>query len=559
MELRGLNACLLFACVSAAGALAQNRYTDTILVANDPAYAPLRFVDPLLGNGWGLALRPPGAGGHFWISNFNTGTTTTYVGDVTGPNGFTPLYQDSLTVVNIPVAGTIRLDRPVAPVPQPTGQVYNYSTTDFVVSGEGVTGASKFIFVTGEGTISGWTEVRDAQGVLHRQTSAVLTVDQSQDYDDDRLRFTGCAVTDFASDNRLFVTNLTENRVEVYDSAWQRLSIPVDRFRFPGQIADGFRPWNIQYFHTGANGEGRLWVVYIKLDDPWEEDPAFGAVAEFDLDGNFIRRFTTSLDTDPFADSELRGPWGLAIAPSSFGSLAGKMLVSNFSDGTIAAFDLASGAFSDFVRGDDGSPLIVDGIWGIAFGNGVGLGDSNALYYAAGPNSEQDGTFGTIRHTPTTCGRFVQQPTDANLCSGETVTISIDANGPARFSVYWRMNGAVIHDGTTPDGSLISGANSSTLLIMNAASSDSGSYTAALSNACGDVVSRAANVVVAPRPRGDLDLDGDVDLSDLATLLANFGEADGATRTHGDLDLDGDVDLSDLSALLATFGERCGQ
>src|SRR6185295_3375543 len=116
-----------------ATALAQNGYTNTVLVANSASYEPLFGVDPLLGNGWGIAIRPPGAGGHFWISNANTGTTTTYQGDVHGPAGFVPLHQDSLTSVNIGAGAGVRVDgRPVVDTPQPTGQVFNHSTTDFV-------------------------------------------------------------------------------------------------------------------------------------------------------------------------------------------------------------------------------------------------------------------------------------------------------------------------------------------------------------------------------------------------------------------------------------------
>ncbi|MFA6045149.1 MAG: TIGR03118 family protein, partial [Phycisphaerales bacterium] len=407
------------------------QYTQTVLVANDPIYQPTILVDPLLQNGWGLALRPPGAGGHFWISNFGSGTTTTYVGDVHTPAGFLPLQQDSLKVVGIALGSGVRVDgRPVADPPQPTGQVYNYSTSDFVVSGEGITGASKFIFVTGEGTISGWTEQTDSQGVLHRQTVSVIKVDQSPLFDDDRLRYTGCAVTDYPSGNFLYVTNYIEDVVEVYDHLWQRQTLPSGAFTYPGEPQD-YKPFNIQYFRSGPNGEGRLWVAYAQAGDPWEQEANQGAVAEFDLEGNFIRRLLISPDFDGFADSELKNPWGLAFAPANFGPMSGMLLVANFGDGTIAAFDPATMRFVDYLRDDNGEPLIVDGIWGMVVGNGVRLGDSNAIYFAAGPNSEIDGTFGTIRLTSATCPVIATQPVaSVETCVGGDAHVSVSAPGP---------------------------------------------------------------------------------------------------------------------------------
>jgi uncharacterized protein (TIGR03118 family) len=220
------------AAISAAvpmGAWAQNAYTSTTLVANDASLNPLNLVDPLLINGWGLAIRPPGAGGHFWISNAGSGTTTVYVGDVHDASGrFTPLFQDDLAVVNFALGSHLQVDgTPIAPIPLATGQVFNHSSTDFVVSGEGLTAAAKFIFVTGEGTISGWTERRDAQGVMQRQTTTVNTVDNSVQYDaNDALVYTGCAVTEDAANNRLYVTNFLSGEAARADL---RGAIPLPR------------------------------------------------------------------------------------------------------------------------------------------------------------------------------------------------------------------------------------------------------------------------------------------------------------------------------------------
>jgi uncharacterized protein (TIGR03118 family) len=100
-----------------------------------------------------------------------------------------------------------------------------------------------------------------------------------------------------------------------------------------------------------------------------------------------------------FSDrGRLNSPWGLAIAPENFGPVAGSLLVGNFGDGTIAAFDLSSGQFRDYLCDDTGKLIQIDGLWGLVFGNGVSLGDSDSLYFTAGPNGEQDGIFGRLRY-----------------------------------------------------------------------------------------------------------------------------------------------------------------
>lgn len=539
------------------------QYTMTNLVANDPVYQPLNLIDPLLSNGWGLALRPPGAGGHFWISNTNTGTTTTHVGDVHTPGGFVPLHQDALRVVRIAVGAGERLGRPTSETPQPTGQVYNYSTSDFVVSGEGITAASKFIFVTAEGTISGWTEATDpGTGVLRRQTVSVIKVDQSQEFDDERLRFTGCAVTDFASGNRLYAANWTAERVEVYDHLWQPVTLPVDRFRYPDQ-PEGYRPWNVQYLHTGPLHEGRIWVTYNLVDDPWEELPNFGAVAEFDLDGNFIRRLWTSTDFDSFADMELRDPWGLALAPANFGPMSNKLLIANFGDGTIAAYDLESGLFVDFLRDVNGNVLIVDGVWGITFGNGVALGDANALYFAAGPNGEEDGTFGTLRYFADTCPSIRQQPAPVAACAGQNATLTVDAVGPAWFSYQWRRNGVALNDGAVVGGATVAGVHTATLALTGVHVDDAGAFDVVLSNDCGTVTSAAAMLAVSVP--SDANCDGLVNNFDIDAFVAAVVQGHAAWQSAHSCDFfcandanhDGAVNNFDIDAFVECILNGC--
>lgn len=532
------------------------QYTNTVLVANDPIYQPTIQVDFLLQNPWGMAIRPPGAGGHFWLSNFGSGTTTTYIGDVHTPTGFLPLYQDSLKVVGIELGSGIRDDgRPRADPAQPTGQVYNYSTTDFVVSGQGITAASKFIFVTGEGTISGWTERTDEQGVLRRQFRSVITIDQSSQYDDDRLRYTGCAITDYPSNNRLYVTNWIENRVEVYDHLWQPVATQPGAFTYPGQGGD-YYPFNIQYFRTGPNGEGRLWVAYAQADDPWEQHATTGAVAEFDLDGTFIRRLVISPDTDGFADSELRNPWGLAIAPANFGPLSNTMLVANFGDGTIAGFDLTTMQFVDFLRDNAGEPIIVDGIWGMTFGNGVRLGDLDALYYAAGPNSEIDGTFGSIRLTSTLCPVIATQPAPlTQACPGDSVTLTIAAPGPAAQTYQWERLQAdqwlPLTDGPVEGVGIVGGSTSPHLTL--AAAVASATLRCTLSTPCGSLSSDISQLSITPcgpACNPDMNADGVTDQGDVDFLVNVIAGADNPANIDTDFNHDGVSDQGDIDALV---------
>src|SRR5262249_3118848 len=117
--------------------------------------------------------------------------------------------------------------------------------------------------------------------------------------------------------------------------------------------------------------------------------PGNGHVVVYDLDGRVVQEFADS--------GRLNSPWGLAIAPRNFGPFGGSLLVGNFGDGTIAAFDVATGTFLDYLRVDSARPLVIDRLWGLPFGNGVSLGDSDSLYFTAGPNEEQDGVFGRLR------------------------------------------------------------------------------------------------------------------------------------------------------------------
>ena len=155
-------------------------------------------------------------------------------------------------------------------------------------------------------------------------------------------------------------------------------------------MPDQYSPYNIQLL-----GE-QLYVAYAAVDLNAEETardapgPGVGHMVAYDLDGHIVRELADA--------GRLNSPWGMAIAPENFGPLSGSLLVGNFGDGTVAGFDPSTGQFKDYMRDPAGKRIVIDKLWGLAFGNGVSLGDTDSLYFTAGPNLEQDGVFGRLRH-----------------------------------------------------------------------------------------------------------------------------------------------------------------
>jgi len=380
-----------------------NVYVEKILVANRPGLAPGALIDPHLINPWGIALRPPGAGGHIWISNAGNLSTSTFIGDANG----VPLHQDGLKIVYLK-SPLISYEDGLANV---TGQVYNAASdfsdqpVEFPVAGPAsnlssgspvpigtISGSAKFVFVTTEGTIHAWRS-----STAQSMDAAVIVKDYS-DHGPDQIRslphlpaFTGVAMsTNAKAPNRLYVTDFQNSTIRVLDNRWNDMTAKVS-FQRPARMGAVFSPYNIQLLGD------RLYVSFAIVDVDAEEAakdvraPGNGHVVAYDLDGHIVQEFADS--------GRLNSPWGLAIAPKSFGPFGGALLVGNFGDGTIAAFEVDTGRFLDYLRADSGKPVVIDKLWGLAFGNGVSLGDSDSLYFTAGPNEEQDGVFGRLRHS----------------------------------------------------------------------------------------------------------------------------------------------------------------
>jgi uncharacterized protein (TIGR03118 family) len=343
------------------GSLPAHATTSTFeqvnLVSDIPGKA--LHTDPDLVNPWGISHS---GGSPFWVSDNGTGVSTLYTGDGT---------PRPLVVTIPPPAGS-----PPGTTAAPTGQVFNNTMMDFVVTQGGRSGSSVFIFTTEDGTISGWNPTVDP---MH----AILAVDNSAS----EAIYKGLAIGANASGNFLYAANFHAGTIDVFDKDFHQVQL-AGSFTDP-DIHRGFAPFNIQ------NLEGKLYVTYAKQDADGEDDvagPANGYVDAFDTNGNLLQRVATR--------GRLNSPWGLAIAPASFGAFANDLLVGNFGDGRINVIDPVSGEFLDQLRDANNRAITIDGLWGLIVGNGGFGGDPGKVYFTAGPNDESDGLFGSLAPSP---------------------------------------------------------------------------------------------------------------------------------------------------------------
>jgi uncharacterized protein (TIGR03118 family) len=191
--------------------------------------------------------------------------------------------------------------------------------------------------------------------------------------------------------NRIYATDFHNGRVAVFDGNYSPVSLPASSFQDPN-LPSGYAPFGIQ------NINGSLYVTFAQKEAGGDDDvkgPGFGFVDRFNADGTLQQRLIIGKPGDPA--SPLNAPWGVALAPAAFGELSGKLLVGNFGDGRINAFDPTTGVFIDSVRDVNGSPIAIEGLWGIAFGNSGPGFNPNKLYFTAGPNDEANGLFGSLQ------------------------------------------------------------------------------------------------------------------------------------------------------------------
>jgi uncharacterized protein (TIGR03118 family) len=325
--------------LSAPGLLLADSFVQTNLVSSIPGLAA--NTDPNLVNPWGASFSPTSP---FWISNQGTGTSTLYNGAGT----------QSALIVTIPGSAH--------PPTGPTGQVFNNSSGGFVLPNGS---AATFIFANLNGTIEGWNGGLGTTAV--QQAAAAGSV------------FTGLAIGSNASGSFLYAADTT-GAVRVFDSNWHDVTTGLFSGKFvdPGLPA-GFVPFNVKV--VGSS----LYVTYAMLTPTGGALPG-GYVDIFDTSGNFVRRFSS--------DATLFAPWGLTLAPANFGSFSNDLLIGNFGDGTIDAFDPLSGLYLGSLG------LTNPGLWALETRTGGVGSDLNAVYFTAGINGEQAGLFGKINEVP---------------------------------------------------------------------------------------------------------------------------------------------------------------
>jgi uncharacterized protein (TIGR03118 family) len=346
---------LLFLLCAAVQVSAQH-YQQTNLVSDVPGLAAR--TDPDLVNPWGLIATGTSP---WWVSDNGTGVSTLYNG--------AGVKQTTRVIVAPPPMST--------DLATPTGVVNNPNTGDFKLTAA-ATSAARFIFVTEDGTISGWAPSVDA-------THSIRKVSNPGTF------YKGVTIAQAGGINFLYVANFSGGTVDVYDTNYVQVTmLPQDAFTDPN-LPEGFAPFNVQ------NIGGNVYVAFAKQDDAKHDEVAgrkLGYVDVFDGSGTLLQRF----ENGPW----MNAPWGLALAPPSpdFGKSSGKLLVGMFGSGQIATFDPATGDFAGLLRDRHGRPIQIDGLWALRFGNNGGAGPSTTLFFTAGIDDEQHGLFGTITPIP---------------------------------------------------------------------------------------------------------------------------------------------------------------
>jgi uncharacterized protein (TIGR03118 family) len=325
----------------------------TPLVSNGAVMGTVN--DPNLINPWGLAASPDGP---TWVANNATQTATAY--DGAGNPQF-------ITALPAGMRGAA----------DATGLVFN-STQDFTLSNGSASAPATFIFDGEGGTLLAWSPNIDPM-------SAMITYDDGSG----GAVYKGLTLATTGSANLLYATDFHNNKVDVFDGQFHKVNVPGG-FADP-QLPQGYAPFGIQALSLA--GATVIVVTYAQhtADDPDEdvEGPGLGLVNVFDTNGTLLRHLVAP-------GGNLNAPWGVVRAPENFGSLSNMLLIGNFGDGVINAFDPNSGAFVDALRDASGQPIANDGLWGLRFGNGALNQPTNTLFFAAGIADEAAGLYGRI-------------------------------------------------------------------------------------------------------------------------------------------------------------------
>jgi len=342
------------------GGIAGRSYLQTNLVSDIPGLAA--HTDPNLRNPWGTSVGP---GSPIWVSDNAAGVTTLY----DGAGNARPLI---VTIPAAPSAGA-------AAVGTPTGQAFNTfdpGSSDFVISKAGSSGPGFFLFATEDGTIEGWNPNVDP-------AHAVIAVDRSTATDsagDIGAAYKGLALVTTPAGKFLYASNFRFGTVDVFDSHFDL----VNSFTDP-TVPAGFAPFGIH------NIGGKLFVTFAKQDAEKHDDvsrPGNGFVDVFSPNGDLLQRFVSG--------GKLDSPWAVTLAPTTFGAFGGDILVGNFGDGRINAYDPSTGEHVGQLSSPVGGPITIAGLWGLRFAPATPGAGPNTLFFTAGINHEADGLFGEI-------------------------------------------------------------------------------------------------------------------------------------------------------------------
>jgi uncharacterized protein (TIGR03118 family) len=324
-------------------------FTVTNLVSDQAGQA--KNQDPNLVNAWGLVAGPMTP---WWVADNATNVSTIYDGD----GNIQPLV--------VQVEGS------------PSGTVFN-GGAGFVITNGTDSGPAVFMFATEHGTIRGWSP---AVPPPPPSTQTFIAVDRSGE----NAIYKGLAIASTKNGDFLYATDFHNAQVDMFDSNF-KLVTPMGAFVDP-HIPDGYAPFGIQ------NIGGRLFVTYAKQDADGEDDvpgPGHGFVDMYSTNGKLLHRVAIH--------HQLNSPWGLARAPKSFGEFAGDLLVGNFGNGRINAYEpQGDGTFQHegVLRMPGGRVIVIDGLWALQFGNGGPAGPMDSLFFTAGPDGEAHGLFGRI-------------------------------------------------------------------------------------------------------------------------------------------------------------------
>ena len=384
-------------------------YRQTNFLSDLPGFAAV--LDPLLVNPWGISAT---ASSPFWVANNGTSTTQLIRGDVGGN-----------PVVLNPSPQTITI-----PGGLPTGTVANNVAAEFVLPGACAAApcGANFLFSSITGNIVGW----DPNAPAANSTTGVIAASHPGHV------WTGLALANNAGNNFLYAADFNSGKIDVFNTSFALqpgAAFPFSDPTIPNVAGNTYHPYNIQ------NIGGSLYVTYAKVgvDGRAEEGVSNGYVRRFNTAG--VRDLTFGIN-----NGALNAPWGITIAPASFGIFGGALLVGNFGEGnpSIHAYNPSTGAFLGTIQNEAGVGIEIDELWALQFGNGGSGGDPNALYFTAGTGEEEHGLFGSLRPTTATATSLIQFATD-DFVIGEgsghidiTVTRIGDASGNAtvNFNTY---------------------------------------------------------------------------------------------------------------------------